>query len=451
MDQLSSAVDYNRPNKVINAIRIWNENISEQDQHSKYCKMAASPFAFYRGTDHLYWEDFAGDWRLSRFGNLNTRTWLEGDAHLDNYGAFANSQGTIVYGLNDFDESIIADYQYDIWRMATSIVLVARLNGDLSDDQQEDVVDAFSQTYLDTLDDYRGNDKAVTVFFSKKNTYGQLDDFLKKVEKEDSRIEMLDKWAPEVDGVRQFNIEGKPDKFAAVSDAEREEIIAAMPQYGRTLSGQIRYGKRHFRVKDVAKRISAGTGSLGVPRYYVLIEGASKSQDDDHILDVKEQDKPSVYHYLSEAECKAYDKTYKNDAQRQAIAYQALSYEADDYLGWMKLFGGYFSVRERSPDKETFPANKQEVSKNSPYKKFELDSKKRFSKLAEQWGQIMATSHARANQVLPHDMTEEVHQLTKKRHKDFRHLVRHLAFEYADQVEVDWGYFLKALAPSDCS
>ena len=311
MDKLISAVDYNRPNKVINAIKIWNENISEQDRHTKYCKMAASPFAFYRGTDHLYWEDFAGDWRLSRFGNFNTRTWLEGDAHLDNYGAFANSQGTIVYGLNDFDESIIADYQYDVWRMAISIVLVARLNDDLSKKQQKEVVDTFSDSYREALDDYRGNDKANNTFFSKKNTYGQLDDFLKKVQKEDSRVKMLDKWAPETNGMRRFDVEGKPDKLAAVSDAEREEILAAMPQYGRTLSGQIRYGKRHFKVKDIAKRISAGTGSLGVPRYYVLIEGASKSPDDDHILDVKEQNKPSVYHYLSEIERNAYDKTYK--------------------------------------------------------------------------------------------------------------------------------------------
>ena len=449
MEELRGAVGYNRPEQVINAVSRWNKDISEEDRHLKYCKMAVSPFTFYRGTDHLYWEDFAGDWRLKRFGNINTRTWLEGDAHLDNYGAFANSDGMIVYCMNDFDESIIADYQYDVWRMAISIVIVARLNGDLSAKAQGKVVDAFAQSYLDTMADYRGNDLATKTIFNADNLSGQLKQFLKEVKIDDSRVKMLNKWAPVMDGERRLNIEGRPDKLQPASAEEREAILAAMPQYGRTLSGHIRYGKRHFKVKDIARRLSAGTGSLGTPRYYVLIEGASKSQDDDHILDIKGQGRPSMYEYLSVAERESYDKTYKNDAQRQAMGYKALAIEPDAYLGWMKLSQGYFSVRERSPYKEAYPTNKAEMKKKQ--RKFALNTEKRFSKIAKQWGRIMATDHARADQVLPYDLVAEVLKLTKGEHKEFRHMVRDVAFGYADQVEVDWGYFVKELAPSDCS
>jgi len=139
-----SEVDYDRLAKILNAIQAWNTDLSASGRHEEYCKMADSSFSFYQGTDYLFWEDFAGDWRLSRFGNARTKTWLETDAHVDNYGAFCNYKGGVIYGLNDFDESVIADYQYDVWRLAVSIVLVARLNGDLSHKQQENVVNAFA-------------------------------------------------------------------------------------------------------------------------------------------------------------------------------------------------------------------------------------------------------------------------------------------------------------------
>ncbi len=78
--------------------------------------MASRPFAFYRGTNRLFWQDLAADDRLTHPGDFDTnksRTWLAGDAHIANLGAFADSREKVVYGLNDFDEAIIGDYRYD--------------------------------------------------------------------------------------------------------------------------------------------------------------------------------------------------------------------------------------------------------------------------------------------------------------------------------------------------
>ncbi len=394
-----------------------------------------SPFIFFRGANHLFWQDFAGDWELFRFGNAKTRTWLEGDAHADNYGAFESDRAGVVYGLNDFDESIIADYQYDVWRMAVSLVLLARQNGGFSRKKQEAVVDAFAEAYLDALVAYRGNDRACETYFTEDNTYGKLNDFLRRVEKSESRKKMLAKWTNKVDGVRRFDL--SLAKLGKATAAQRKAILKAMPGYLKTLSGDLKYGAKFFKVKSIARRLDAGTGSLGTPRFYVLIEGKSTSQNDDHILDVKRQSRPAAYRFLSRAEQKEYRESFENDAHRHAVAARAMAYDPDDFLGWMKLPGGYYSVRERCPFKETFPSDT-------------LTTTGRFTKQAEQWAMVLATDHARASEDLPYSLPRQVDKLTKGRHKAFRALVRKIAFGYADQVEADWGFFKKHLAPDDC-
>ena len=162
-----------RTDEVLTAIRTWNKDIPDTDRQTKYCKMASAPLVFYRGTNHLFWADFADDQRLTRFGNAETRTWLQGDLHVYNYGSYHNTKGEIVYDLNDFDEAIIADYQYDLWRMAVSLVLIARQNGDLSAEQLSMVIDAFTESYLFTIDSYRKKKQADKIYFTRKNTYGK--------------------------------------------------------------------------------------------------------------------------------------------------------------------------------------------------------------------------------------------------------------------------------------
>lgn len=69
--------------------------------------------------------------------------------------------------------------------------------------------------------------------------------------------------------------------------------------YGETLTGGLGWDTDYFRVKSVARRLAAGTGSLGTPRFYLLIEGPSADQDDDVILDVKRQGTPTAHAYIT--------------------------------------------------------------------------------------------------------------------------------------------------------
>ena len=121
---------HNRESMIRQELEVRNEDIPEEIRLVKFEKMSESPYAFFRGSNHLYWEDFFQDWRFSLFGGKSsTLTWINGDAHIYNYGAYSDHHGEANFCMDDFDDAIIADYQYDLWRMAISIVLDCRYQG----------------------------------------------------------------------------------------------------------------------------------------------------------------------------------------------------------------------------------------------------------------------------------------------------------------------------------
>lgn len=413
-----------------------NAALSATTREEKYSLMEDSPFAFYRGTNHLFWSDHGLSADLAIYGNRSaSRTWLQGDLHADNFGAFDNDQGTVVYDLNDFDEGVVADYQLDLWRMAVSIVLVARQNG-FSNAQAGVFVDSFIEHYLDSIETYVGSSAETTRIFTASNTYGQLDDLLVEAASSNSRTKMLDKWAPKVGGKRAFNTASNPD-LAAVTTITANAIKAGLTSstYGATLSGGISWSSSYFTVKSVAQRLHAGVGSLGNTRYYVLIEGKTTGQDDDRILDVKLQKAPSAFGRMAAAAQTATSTASgSNHARRAVTAYKALGCKVDDHLGWTAIAGQAYSVRERSPFKETLDVAV-------------LDSSDRMTKLAEQWGDILAAGHCRADKDtsgsgITTAFEDAVKPLIDGKHDAFRSLVRSKALAYADQVEADWESFL---------
>jgi len=420
---------------VVAEIEAWNAPFSDADRTEKYCLMAESPFRFFRGTNHLYWADLGQHPLLAELGDDKTVTWIQGDLHADNFGAYDDDRGDVIYGLNDFDEALVADYQLDLWRMATSLLLVARENDNLTDDEQRDVVNAFVESYLDTMASYRGNDDEEHETFTADSLDDPLRDFLDDVERKKSREKALEKWTIQELGERRFDL--SLDDLEALDAGEEAALRAAMPGYGETLTGALHYDESYFAIKSMARRLHAGTGSLGTPRFYVLIEGESSSTDDDRILDVKRQISPTALHYLSDSARSDYLTTFANHAQRHATACRALTKHTDDHLGWLSLPDGDYSVRERSVYKEAFPT--AELKRSSDYEA-----------TAAAWGAILATDHARADEdfaggPLHHSVDKHIDEQTDGHHREMRRLVRGIAFSYAEQVDADFSAFLDFL------
>lgn len=442
-DSDCTAEHYERAAYVIAELDTFNAPLVAEDRADKFCRMAESPFVFFRGSNHLFWGDFAGDQRFLAFGGDDTRIWLQGDLHVYNYGSFDNDDGRVVYDLNDFDEVVLADYQWDVWRMAVSIVLSARDVG-FSELEIAGFLDEFTEAYLDAIASYRGNDNELSMVFDKGAAFGRLDEFLIGVENEYSRKEMLRRWTDKNNGVRIFDLE--LEKLTGVDGAIDQAMRAAIASYAATTGGNIAEIPGYFDVKDIARRLYAGTGSLGVARYYVLIEGETDDPDDDRILDAKRQGEPSAYPYLSADEWAALSSAVSNHAERAVMGYRALLADADDHLGWLSLpesvGGGTFSVRERSPYKDALSVDT-------------LDSTTRFEKLAEQWGTILATAHARSDKdyrgdIIAYSFDRNVDERTDTMHAEFRDLTRDVAQTYADQVMLDYQAFVADLDATLC-
>lgn len=445
-EPLSATATDARATEVIARLNGWNRDLSSEDCRAKFEAMAESPFAFYRGTNHLFWRDRANDARLAHFGKqAGTRTWLQGDLHTDNFGAFSNDKGVVVYDINDYDEAVIADYQYDLWRMAVSIVLVGR-GHKLDQDEQEDVCDSFAASCLLASSEYARAGGEAEAIFDQSNTNGALKNFLQEVEKENSRAAMLKKWT---NGRGRFKLN---DKLKKVADPDYQAIVAGVQRYQQDRVKRPEADPdKFFVVHDVARRVNAGVGSLGVPRFYVLVAG---DEDGPRILDIKLQSIPTAYKFLTDEDQAEYHLLIQDtrrypgeNARWHEAAYRAMAKDTDDRLGWLQLSDGFYSVRELSFFKETLDTDK-------------LKKKSQLIQLAELWGRILATGHARAlnafdyeypapDRIFIHPRSGDefktvVAGLTEGRHDEFCALVYAVAFEYADQVEADWGSFRAA-------
>jgi len=407
-----------------------NADLAAADRAEKFAAMAESPARFFRATNHLFWADLAADDRLARYGRDDTRSFILGDLHADNVGALTDDEGRVIYDLDDVDDAFIADYQLDLWRMAVSIALVGRENG-VDGQSVADAVAGFAGGYLTGARAFVGNGDEDDAVVDSSNAFGILDEFLADAE-EETRADLLADLTVVVDGARQLDTD-RDDLDPPAPDLA-DALVAAMPAYGETLSGQLPFDPDYFAVKSIARRLHAGLSSLGRPRYLVLIEGPSDADDDDVVLEAKNIPAPTPYGFVSDDERARYDASFANHAERALQAARALGAHVDDHLGWMALPDGDFLVRERTPAEDTLDTA-------------DLDSPTRLGKLAEQWGAIAAAAHARGDDDFRPDLVAGSLEAAVDRavggdDDGFAALILEVAEGYADQVAIDFESFL---------
>ncbi|KMQ74286.1 DUF2252 family protein [Marinobacter subterrani] len=424
---------HNRAQQVIQAITNNNVGLDTAARKKKFQAMSESPYRFFRGTSHLFWQDMYNDWRFALFGGWSgNQSWIQGDAHVYNFGAFGNHDGEVVYGLDDFDDAVVSDYQYDLWRLAVSLVLDTRGNGIFDGPTCTKALEALAKGYLETATRYHEDDLGQEVHFTADTTGKPLKKFLKKVAKKKGRKQMLDKWTRlQKNGKRV--LDATNPKLKRLSPTDRKALLEAFETYRQERMKDDE--SCVYRVKDAARRMNAGTSSLANKRFYILIEGKEGSQDDDIILDLKQQRGPSLLNAMTDAEREGYQKVYQNEGIRHLAAFEAMAEHPDSHLGWLELDGMVFSVRERSPFKKDFKTHK-------------IDKEKHFYKMAATWGEVLATEHKRASRYLNPDQPflfeESLSQSTEGREDEFATLVMAIANHYAECVERDFETFLGA-------
>lgn len=296
---------------------IIDEVISRTDGHSptseepigKHYKMAANPFRFFRGSAALFYYDLAQQLRLAQpFYNQVPYTTILGDCHVANFGFFTEegSHGNqVIFAPNDFDDACFGPAVWDILRFAVSL----RLSGDYArgllsgrydnidgvklegrhasnSEEDNDAVLAFIEQYLVALALIYNNDSSrddsVHGFDKSHILYKREQKALKRAPggkhfATKSTLAKLTERGPT--GHLQFA--DLPDKFIRLESETRGAIKRAFRPYVDD------------HIIDVVERIGAGTGSLTLARYYLLVGPKHLRDQHDlalsHVVEVKQQ------------------------------------------------------------------------------------------------------------------------------------------------------------------
>lgn len=280
---------------VVERIIGFNHDREPERLALKYQRMRASPFAFFRGTAHLFYEDW------TKGGPLDAAplAWLSGDLHLENFGSYKGDNRLGYFDINDFDEAYLAPATWDLARFVTSLYLAADTltigDGDTR---------ALGATFLDSYGTAMHDGKARWI--ERATAEGVVRRLLHRIKRR-TRRQLLAQMTTGRHKGRSFIMD--PEKRLAVSRADRAAVVAAMKTFAASEHCPEDFSGSFLRVLDVARRI-AGTGSLGIRRFSILVEGWG-GPDRNFVLDLKEAKRSALAPYAS-----APQPNWPNDAAR---------------------------------------------------------------------------------------------------------------------------------------
>lgn len=251
---------------VVKLVTAFNAGRDPERLTMKYRLIAANPFAFLRGTCHLFYQDYPA---AAPF-NQAPPAWVCGDLHLENFGAYKGDNRLSYFDINDFDEAMLAPASWELSRFLVSVLAAA----DALKVRPAEAV-ALCNHFLDA---YAANLVEGKARWAERATAeGMVRDLLRDLRMRE-RPAFLDRRTDIKKGKRKLRIDGV--KALAASAGERDKVERFMAQYARHQDTPA-----FFRVLDAARRI-AGTGSLGLERYVVLVRGRG-GVDGNFLLDLK--------------------------------------------------------------------------------------------------------------------------------------------------------------------
>jgi uncharacterized protein (DUF2252 family) len=369
----------------------------------KYQAIASNVFSFLRGTDHLFYEELP-DHPLLKDAPA---AWLCGDLHLENLGSYKGDNRLVYFDMNDFDEAILAPCSWEILRLLTSVLIAAPSMAVKREDALE-LVRSCLHSYANTLACGKAR------WIDRDAADGLIADLFTQLEGR-KRQEFIESRTTAASKHRAICT--TRGKALAASDADKERVHRWMKQYAAT-----RDNPGFFEIIDIARRI-AGTGSLGLERFAILIEG--KGGVDGHfLLDLKE----SIPSCLSGKTPFAQPK-WKSEADRVASVGARMQAVAPAFLEAVDVEGKSFLLKGLQPT-----SDRVDLRGASSHPKMLNRLMCEFGAIAA-WAQLRASGRqgsANADALI-----------------DFGHMGKKLdglidlAKHMADQVEKDWNEFVK--------
>lgn len=317
----------------------------------RHGRMLVSPFTFYRGAAKIMATD------LKDTPRAGLRVQLCGDAHLSNFGVFASPERTLLFDLNDFDETLPGPFEYDVKRMAASFTIAARNNAFTKDETRDATLTAvrayreamaeFAQ--MGTLDIWYARlseeqlmetiELAVATQKGKalkKAAHGMEKTAKQNVAKAHTRdsLQALSKLAELADG--KYRIVSQPpiviparelgESFGMSADELQQGIREQLRSYRNTLPDDRRILLERFEVIDVARKV-VGVGSVGTRAFIALLQG--RDEQDPLFLQVKEATRSVLEDHLPKSK-------FKQPGERVVQGQRMMQAASDIFLGWTK-------------------------------------------------------------------------------------------------------------------
>jgi uncharacterized protein (DUF2252 family) len=394
----------------------------------KFRKMAADPFAFYRGSACLFYADMTAEedaWSDERAGAV----WIHGDLHAENFGTYMNSGGRLVFDVNDFDEAYIGHFSWDLRRFVASLALMGWQKA-LPEDTVRDLVGAYLRAYLSQVNHYAQEPEDADFALHLDNTDGAVREVLATA-RLSSRVEMLDAMTRFDSDVRVFSEDASVRRLGRTERAKVEKAFAAyldtIPE-SKKIDRELFYG-----VRDVVGKSGFGIGSAGLPAYNVLVEGYTQSLDNDVVLSMKQANVPAVSRFVDRG---AVEKYFEHEGHRTVVSQRALQVHTDPLLGYTSIDGTGYVVAEVSP----YEADLDWGEINEPD-----DMRRVVQALGRATAKVHCASDEDSDQDLVTFQTEEaICEVLEGRRREFVADLTDFAVDYADVVRRDHALFVDA-------
>ncbi|MCU0451300.1 MAG: DUF2252 domain-containing protein, partial [Bernardetiaceae bacterium] len=284
----------------------------------KYAGMAESPFRFLRGSCHLFYQDLAARPALPP----SPPVWLCGDLHLENFGCYQADNGLAYFDINDFDEALLGPALWDLARVLVSLLVAAPDVLQTSPEQAWQLAQDFMSHYRRHLQTGKAG------MIERRTAKGLVRAFMRSVGQR-KRRQLLAKRTQWQGKQRQIITDGEK---ALPLEPEQKAAIAAQVGQWAAQHFSAPAQRQFYQVEDAAYRI-AGTGSMGLARYVLLVRGKGGSNGH-FLLDLKVAQASALAPYLTQAQ-----PVWANEAQRMIAVQQRVQFASPALLAPLEIDG----------------------------------------------------------------------------------------------------------------
>lgn len=428
-EKIQSETPASRQNVIIRSFTDHYADLIARDPaawRGKFRKMSQTPLAFYRGSAPLFYVDVSRDKDV--FENEKTgRVWIQGDLHAENFGTTMNGKGVLVFDVNDYDESYVAPFTWDVKRLCASLALIGYQKA-MSDSEIREIVAHAARSYaLQVAWFARGADKNFALTLH--NTEGAILQALQNA-RSMTRFGLLDRESEVRDGDRRFR-----NNFAInpVDEPTWKKVEAAMEEYFATIPQGKRRNKMTYQIKDIARRKGLGIGSAGLTIYSILLEGETQALENDILISMKLARPAAPAKYVNDTAAATY---FLHEGQRTTVSQRALQAAADPFLGYATLDGQGMFVTEISP--YTVDLNWDDIN--------DMDD---ILQTVEYLGQCVAKAHCCSDDdsdqtLVDYSIEAAIHESLDGREDLFVQSMANFGEQYGAQVRRDYLLFVDA-------